>query len=338
VARLRFTDLDLFALLDADTDEARTFTTYLGYWVSLAEHIQENYGDDVPAGMLAALQRRRSFVRIGNQPKPTGAIASETRSLLLNGWTSELRLHLIEAVDTGRLWLANHGAPVDSYYATSRHASAFLVMHNGAVPTTHRGLLNAISALVTGPRQLPPPWDLHCLAVHPRPAYGGFPVPPGPCTNLARTADRDARVAMLLRTTRERGVREQVEKTKQRLKRRRAPNGEYEKRDRLLDATTVFDFAWRMRTRSNYGDPAMFYVGTLHEGRSRAYAEAIRAWNTATMFLFEALIAQRAKAVLEEAAVHFISRDRSGLADQLIVPRLLALGLLTQGDGHRADS
>jgi len=47
------------------------------------------------------------------------------------------------------------------------------------------------------------------------------------------------------------------------------------------------------------------------------------------MFLFEALVSQRAKTLLEEAAVHFISRDRSGLAETLIVPRLRNLGPLT---------
>ena len=146
VATLRFSDLDLYALLDSDSDEARTFTTYLGYWVSLAEHIQENYTDDVGTGILAELRGRRAFVRMASRPKPSAAAAAAVRSLLLNGWTSELRLHLIDASDTGRLWLANHGAPVDSYYATSRHASAFLVMHDGSAPTTHRGLLNAMSA------------------------------------------------------------------------------------------------------------------------------------------------------------------------------------------------
>jgi hypothetical protein len=70
----------------------------------------------------------------------------------------------------------------------------------------------------------------------------------------------------------------------------------------------------------------------LHPARSQAYAAAVRAWNTATMFVFEALIAQRARHVLEETAVHFISRDRSTLADDLIVPRLRALGLLAQLD------
>lgn len=82
VAILRFSDLDLFALLDSDSDEARTFTTYLGYCVALAEHIQENYGDDIAPGVLAELQGRRSFVRMASRPKPGEDAAATTRSLL----------------------------------------------------------------------------------------------------------------------------------------------------------------------------------------------------------------------------------------------------------------
>jgi hypothetical protein len=325
---LRFSDLDLYALLDSDSDEARTFTTYLGYWVSLAEHVQGTYGNDSAPAILAALQSNRAFVRLGSRPKPTPAAAEVMRSLLLNGWTSELRLHLIEPKNTERLWLANHGAPVDSYYATSRHASAFLALRDGAVPTTHRSLLNTMSALITGPRLLPAPWNLYCSALSQEVTYGGFPGPPEVCSNLASAADRHARTAMMLRTTRRRGVEKKVDETRQRLKKRRAPNGEFARQDGSLAATTVFDFAWRMRTRSNYGDPAMYYVGTLDSFRSRTYAEAIRTWNSATMFVFEALIAQCAPNLLEDVAIHFISRDRSKLADQLIVPRLRTLGLL----------
>jgi hypothetical protein len=123
-------------------------------------------------------------------------------------------------------------------------------------------------------------------------------------------------------------VEKKVEEVKQKRKLKRAPWGERERQDGNLAATTVFDFAWRMRARSNYGDPAMFYVGSLGHVRARRYATAVRTWTNATMFLFEAFIAQRAKSLLEEAAVHFVSRDRSNLAEALIIPRLRHIGLL----------
>jgi hypothetical protein len=334
-----FSDIDVYSLVDADSEEARTFTTYLGYWECLAEHVQERYGDDYAPELLSELRRQRGFRKLAGQGKP--AHPDAVRALLLNGWTSELRLNLIELADTKRLTLANHGAPIDAYYATSRHATAWLCVRDGSAPTNHRGLLNAISAQVTGSRLYPAPWRLHCSSLYPQPAYEGFPGVPRACSNLAVKANRYDRAAMLLRTTRERGVKKKVEEEKQKRKLDRAPAGEKQRQDRQLAATTVFDFAWRMRARSNYGDPAMFYVGSLHHARARTYGAAVRTWTSATMFLFEALIAQRARGILEEAAVHFLSRDRSDLAEALIIPRLRGLGLLTRppsvSDRHTDD-
>ena len=110
--------------------------------------------------------------------------------------------------------------------------------------------------------------------------------------------------------------------------RQRAPKGEYARQDLALSPTTVFDFAWRMRTRSNYGDLAMFYVGTLSPERAQDYAAAIRAFTGATMFLFEALVAQKARRLVAETAIHFISRDRAQIAGRILAPRLRELGLL----------
>jgi len=317
VVRVDFSSISVYALIDADSDEAHTFTTYMGYWTCLADHLQYRYGDDCAQNLLTELRNRSTFRKLSGQGKP--ANQDDVRQLLLNGWTSELRLNLIDLDDQKRLILANHGAPVDAYYATSRHATAWLCARDGTAPTTHRGLLNAIASQITGSRLYPPPWNLHCTAVEPRPIYTGFNVPPGGCSNLAATANRNDRAAMLLRTTRKRGVEERVKEEKRRLKLTRAPNGEKKRQDERMPTTTIFDFAWRMRTRSNYGDPAMFYVGSLGHDRARTYAAAVRTWTNATMFLFEALIAQRAKSLLEDAAVHFISRDQSQLAETLIV-------------------
>src|SRR5881409_1299331 len=53
---LKSLGLDVYALTDADTDEAKAFTTYLGYWVSLAEHIEQLYGDPPCDALNANLQ------------------------------------------------------------------------------------------------------------------------------------------------------------------------------------------------------------------------------------------------------------------------------------------
>jgi hypothetical protein len=43
------------------------------------------------------------------------------------------------------------------------------------------------------------------------------------------------------------------------------------------------------------------------------------------MFLFEAMVSEKARKLVTETAVHFTSRDRAKIADQVLVPRLKAL-------------
>lgn len=150
-------DLDVYALLDADTDEARTFTTYHGYWLALAAHVEREYGEPPFPALLGQLEAR-GLRRLGG--RPCSGDESLLRSALLNAWSTELSLHLVDIDDTGRLWLSNQWAQVQSYYATSRAASAWLVARDGQAPKTHAGLLQAVAAQVAGSRLYPCPWSL----------------------------------------------------------------------------------------------------------------------------------------------------------------------------------
>jgi hypothetical protein len=321
---LKSLGLDVYALTDSDTDEARTFTTYSGYWLALVEHVEKQFGMFPYPELLAELERRGVRALASKQAAGNG---QQLRSLLLNAWSSELAMYDVE-LDNPRLWLSNQWAQVKAYYASTRMASAWLLARDSNVPENHAGLLRAVSAQVTGQRLYPSPWSLSCGRRYPTVEYAGFPRNPQASSPLAANVDRHDRTAMMLRTTRERDIERLVEIVKRKRRLGRAPNGETARQDRGLVATTVFDFAWRMRHRSNYGDPAMFYVGTLSADRARDYAAAIRTFTGATMFLFEAFVSQKAKALIADAAVHFISRDRSQIADQTIVPRLKVLGLI----------
>lgn len=305
--------------------EAYEFRTYTGYWACLADHVRFRYGDDHIPGLLKEL---RDWPAYHAMPKTDVPLAKTLRGLLLNGWTSELSLNLIDLEDRERTAIANHTAPVLAYYATSRHALAWTTIRTENAPRDHHALLKSMATQVANSDLYPPPWNLACTAAFPEALYRGFASPPGKCKNLEDAVDRDARAGMLLRTTRVRDIEARVADMKRRQKLDRAPSGEKDRQDQKLIATTVFDFAWRMRTRSNYDDPAMFYSGTLDYKRARAYADAIRTWTSATMFLFEALIAHRSMNVLRDAALHFSQLDRSNMAKTLIFPRLQALEVL----------
>lgn len=324
VSKLR-RGLDVFALTDADTDEAKGFTTYLGYWVALGNVIDDLYGNAPFAKLLdqmEALGLRKLTA------KPAKCDLDVLRGVLLNAWSSELALYLVDLQNAERLWLANQWGQVYSYYATSRAASAWLLVRDGHAPDTHAGLLKAMAAQTQNTRYFPSPWNLACDVLKPSPGYLNFPVEPKMISNLASGADDHDRLGMMLRTTRDKDIRKLVEQEKKSLKRKKAPKGCFERHDGRVAPTTAFNFTWRTRTRSNYGDPALFYVGTLDASRSVAFASAIRTFTSATMFLLEALVAQKAKQTLVDAAVHFIARDRAKLADDIIVPRLQTLGLI----------
>jgi len=83
---LRSLGLDVYALTDADSDEARAFTTYLGYWVSLAEHITELYGDPPFEALFAGL-RAGGLARLSS--KPLSGDADVLRGALLNAWSAK---------------------------------------------------------------------------------------------------------------------------------------------------------------------------------------------------------------------------------------------------------
>lgn len=331
--------VDVFAFLDADSDEAKTFFTYAGYIRAFSDLITDTYGaaNRYPA-IVSELDRNGRLTRL--RSRRYGGDHSPVASLLVNAWLSELHLHLVDSYDAGVVRIANHSAPVHAYYATTRVASAWLHVLNGTVPTTHAGCLEQVGRLIHSSTALYPfPWILACAALKPSPSYTNFKTPPQTCSNLSTAAPPLDRLAMCLRTTRQRQIKELVGAKCRQLRRSRAPRGEALRRDAALRPTTVFDFLWRIRARSNYGDPAMFYMGALTESQVLDYLQAMKVITASTMFLFEAMVANRAPSILADAADHFIARDRSGLTDNVLVPRLAALGLAQprRRDPRRAE-
>lgn len=323
--RIVFSNVDVFAFLDADSAEAKGFRTYLGYVTAIDTLVRDNW----PSLDFSDLQRvLEPELRRMRGKRYNGPVAP-VQSLLVNGWLTELHLHTVNHHDSGIIRIANHMAPMYSYYATTRSASAYLTVQTGSAPTTHAAVLKQLAKLIEGnPRRFPDPWNLRCTSLTPSIGYASFPTHPARCSNLSQAANPYDAVAMALRTTRKRQLDKLVAASKQQLKVSRAPKGESARRDKALEPTNLFDFLWRVRTRSNYGDPAMFFMGALGASDVLGYHQALRRITAGTCFLFEAFLCQRAPQLVMDAATHFISRDRSRLSDQILLPRLAALGLV----------
>jgi hypothetical protein len=325
VPTINFAKVDVFALVDSDSAEAKTYTTYLGYWSALAGCITENYGNAPLQALTADLTGRKAFRRLSSSQ--FNGDADTLRSLLLNGWNSELSLYLVD-LDDVRLQPANQWHSVYAYYATGRLALAWLLVRDHSAPQRHRALLRGLATQVTNPYLMPMPWSMHCTSVTP-PTWSGCPRVPAACSNLATNVDPIDAIGKMLKTTRDRRLEELLAQVRAESGRQRVRPGERQRQDQGLEPTTTFDFAWRSRTRSNYGDPSMFYVGSLgDQAAAMRYLQSIRTWTSATMLMFEAFISQRARAALLDAAMHYISRDRTKICDGLLGQRLRTLGVL----------
>lgn len=75
--------LDSYALLDSDSDEARGFTTYLGYWDCLDRAITREYGTDPLPVSVADLAGRPEFEKLAHR-RYAGS-PRDLQALLLNG-------------------------------------------------------------------------------------------------------------------------------------------------------------------------------------------------------------------------------------------------------------
>ncbi len=321
-------NVDVWGFVDSDTDEARTFRTYLGYWNALDDLIVETYGDAPIARIHRALQGDRSFQRLAIR-RFSGDVAT-LRARLVNSWAHEQQLYVIDHDNPDLLRVVNHGAPVPAYYSVAQCLCAWSVVRTNTEPNGHRAVLRGIAQQVNAsPGRYPPPWNLRCTGVEGERRYDGFRTGPQPCSNLSIDAPPLDRVAQCLHTTRRRTLERSLDEAKRRERRQRARRGERSRIDADLLATTVFDFLLRARTRSSYGDPGMYYMGQLGDADVVRFARSVRRVTAATAFLLLALITQWAPEVVADAASHFISRDRSRITEEMLVPRLVQLGMAT---------
>lgn len=321
-----FSKLDVYALVDADSNEAKQFQTYSFYWRQLERAIEQTYGADPVPAVAAVVTGTKAFRRL-SATQYTGSADTLTH-LLHNSWANELMLYVVDDGDP-RLLLAVQWQNVYVYYATGMSAMAWLCVRDGAPPKAHRRLLDGLAAQISTSQLIPPPWNLH-LAAHQPPEWRGFAAAPRDCSNLSSVSSVDPldAIGKMLKTTRGKAI--DLRADERRAKNGgRLRNGERAGIDAQLSVTTTFDFVWRSRTRANYGSPAMFFKGSLGDVSSCvAYITALKRYADATMLLFEAFVGQRARATLVDAATEFIARDRSQQSDMLVGRRLRELGYL----------
>lgn len=331
MASISLADLDL-----EQPEEFFPFETYKNYLQSLSLYIATHYGSG--ANCFSALRETciQHGVLAGAQKlaHDTGRL-EEIKKLLFNAWSTELVLALPSTISAEFVKYANHWSPVQAYYAVYLALQAyFRSIPLAPPPRDHSGSLRTISARIKGGNVFPPFWNVCCEGEPRLVAANYINLPSGisvvqinPLTTPALN-DFWSRYAMMLRTTRQKQF---DKKLKEAAKQFKTKEGKPRKRFRPqqkaavlsgVHATTIFDFLYRLRIRSNYEDADAFILGTMGQADAREFNEALRLVTSSTLFLIELHIAWRISTDTMNSVVSaFIQADSKGLSHMTVGAR-----------------
>jgi hypothetical protein len=311
-------------------EEFFPFETYKNYLQSLSVYIKMHFGaaPNCFDKLKTKCIQRGIFSGVQTTTLPAGTL-EKIKKLLFNAWNTELVLALPASISAEFIKFANHWSPVQAYYALYLALQAyFRSIGMQAPPRDHAASLNTISAQIC---VFPPFWNV-CCSGEPTLKGAQYPnIPSGvvvkdisPLTTPAPQEFWDW-YGMLLRTTRKRQFEKKLRDSGRQFKtkggRPRKRFTAQQKRQVLaaLRPTTVFDFLYRLRIRSNYEDADAFILGTMSQTDAREFNEALQAVTASTLFLIELHIARRLGAHGMESIIdEFMVGDEKGFSQNTL--------------------
>jgi hypothetical protein len=262
----------------------------LGGAYGLAESLVSGVHDGVSAHpVLRRVQRRRVA------PKRADALDKALRKSwghLVRGWR--------EVEDDQFDREANAFLATFAYYAVYHAIRAFALASSQEVKPDHRATLNLISKEVTQRKLLPHPWSVACSGC---PQLGtvcwhGLASDPEEVHVLSRPDPEtsDARVAMFLRTTREKELKRRFVEERGRSISAGRSRRNLSRKDKTrlasgLLPTTLFDVFWRLRKKSSYEDADVFVLGAAGDTDARRFGESLVIVTDATVAALESAVA-----------------------------------------------
>lgn len=303
----------------------KSFRAYCNYLVEIAQSIEGRYGadDDLLDGVYSAVLESPALHRIQRHPLKESA-AEDFYAGLRKGW-GFLRRVQREVEDRGFFdEEANALLPYSAWYAVHHIGRAFAAASRQTVPGNHLALLHDLARTVVTRGLLPFPWSAWCegcpqLGSH---RFNGIDqIETVHVLSSPDPASARNRLAMMLRTTREKDL----DKAFEGQRKRNVPPGQTQRRlsrddkrkfaDRFAP-TTIFDFLYRLRTRASYGEADLFVLGSRDQDDARRFAVALAVVCDATVGALEALIATYVGPMtLADAAVRYSERTRSTLVE-----------------------
>lgn len=326
---------DFVIRFPSEEEDARIkrFTVHRYYLTSIALLVSALYGagSEQPENLLFAQRRLPAFQRIQRREVTN---ERELRRLLGIAWASELQLRLASVGGEAFLRYSNAWTPVQAYYAVYMSIHAWLsTVGMGKIDDHTATLRTAVRHLVDA-RLLPHPWDVTCTGA---PDLGervihGTPPEVDVDQHLELLAapslgDAYQRLAKMLETTRGNRLARNAREWKARTGRKAMRKPEKRSLATALHATTLFDYLWRLRIRSNYGDVSAFLMSGVEDRSHGSFHAGLVSLAGSTCLLVQSLIVARVgQRVFASAINEFLEGggvDLGGPADFLRERRML---------------
>ena len=314
-------------MLDSDPEFAETFRAYANYFEDMAEAIRRRYGTENPVpGVSAAVHALPAVTKIQRR----SLSVREQYALevaLRKSWGTLRRLDREVSDEEAYDEEVNAWIPIQAYYATYHAILAAAVASGQTTPSNHAAALNQAGALVAR-GVLPAPWDAFCTGCpqtgtvqfkYLNPTSDGVHVLSSPSTGSS-----DNRLAMFLRTTREKELDQRFsqERTRNLAPGRTRRNLSREHKEKIADTmapTTAFDLFWRIRKKANYEDADAFVLGATSEQEARKFGESLVRVVDATVSVLEVLMgAYVGRAVMADLVHSYVRRTSSRVTSSMI--------------------
>ncbi len=285
---------------DQEEERSRRFTVHRNYLGSIELFLgaQYGHGDDQAQNLVAAQRGLPAFARI--QRRPVTDVA-ELRRLLAISWASEMQLRLADVGGEAFLRYSNAWAPVQAYYAVYMSIHAWLVTAGmGGLIDDHTSSLRSAVSHVVERNLLPHPFEVTCSGcpdLHQR-QINGAPAQANiddHFENLAAPTLNDfyPRFAKMLETTRDLRLARLRKEWLRKNNRKKMMATEKQAAAARLHATSVFDYLWRLRIRSNYGDVSAFLLSGVGDANHGAFHSGLVSLASTICLLMQSLIVAR---------------------------------------------
>lgn len=192
--------------------------------------------------------------------KSQGANIATVRKLMINGWNTEYLLSINQNIvdQSGRAFVLHWAFPQAYYSVFGTLLAHFHTL--GYSQDSHQGALRRFAQLVTE-NKLPAPVSVHCHGSHKQLTFYGVQPCNKPDHNYLNLLDKESiehQICQCLKSTRKLKLMEKKDdlklKTKAGKEKKSLSEDDWIMVSEKLGPTTILDFLYRKRIKSNYGE------------------------------------------------------------------------------------